>query len=191
MEYKDLDELLEKFYNGTSSKEDEMEILRLLGKQELSGKYTEEAMLFASVNDDDIPEPDQGFESRIMAGIDDYEKEKEISSLRRRIYLLTSAAAALLILISTWIIAGNNILKDTYEDPVLAYNETREILRMVSDGINTGRDKLGDLSILDKAGESMSLIHESRDLVNNELEPLKMISRSLNLLGTETNDNNK
>lgn len=183
MEYKDLKELLKRYYEGMSSSEEEMELKQILKEMKTEKEFQSDALLFAGLEENDIPEPDAGFEARLMTGIEKHEENRGIIRLKRRIYAITSVAAVLLILISAWFIISANTLKDTYDDPVLAYNETREILRLVSDGMNSGREQLNDLSVINVATNGLQIMKEPQSLISKELEPLRMINKSLNAIG--------
>ncbi|HUS86526.1 MAG TPA: hypothetical protein VMW76_04725 [Bacteroidales bacterium] len=183
MNLPELKNLLEKYYDGESSRGDQERISELLADSNLPKEYYPDREMFKYLDEDEaIPEPDAGFEGRIMKRIDWNDKEKGIATLKRRVYTVTSAAAAVLILIATYlVISVNNRPEDTFDDPLVAYNETRRLLYEVSANLNKGYKELGNLAYFSKAVSSFETIGESRKIVARELGSLKYLERGIEL----------
>lgn len=184
MNLQELDRILEKYYEGTSSEEEERSLFDALKDDDLPDKYLMDREMIGGITDDVyIPEPDSSFESRIIQAIDDDENLKKVISLKRRVYAVVSVAATILIVISSWfILQDNGGMKDTFDDPVLAYNATLEILQQVSTTMNSGTEAMSNLNHIDKARENLIRLSEPAMVVGREMESLKHLERSISLL---------
>ena len=175
--------LLERYYNGETSSDEEEKIRKMLSDKNLPGEYFPEREMFEQFSAGmTIPEPSIGFKERIMKAIDNHEKESAIKGLRRRIYTVTSVAASLLILISSYlIISREKMPDDTFTDPLVAYNETKRVLLEVSTNLNRGYQELDDLAYINRATESLGAIGKSASTVENELSQLGYMQKGLDL----------
>lgn len=186
MDNQEIDEMLNRYYMGESSAEEERLLKELMLGGDLPEKYDLEREMFAGFEEgDDIPEPSDGFEQAIMARIDHEEDSLRSRVLRRRFYSTVSVAASLLIIISSYfILLTNSGPDDTFTDPDLAYIETMQVLRMVSEGLNSGKNQLSDLAYINQAYEKIEMIGNTSSDVTRQLEPLSYINRGINIIGT-------
>lgn len=191
MNWSVLRKLLAKYYDGMSSAEDEKKMLELLSQDDLPSEFYEDRMMIEGLlGGKHIPEPSPDLDDRIMTAIDESEKNNRIISGKRRLYSIVSVAATILLIISLlFLLENENRVKDTYSDPQLAYNETVEVLYRVSENLNKGRNHMEDLSLIGETRSRLDLIPESRDAVAEELEALKYIGNSLEMLGIEEKNN--
>ncbi|MDZ7738685.1 MAG: hypothetical protein U5K32_06395 [Bacteroidales bacterium] len=180
-----LDKLLDKYYRGATSGEEERMLLDLLSREDLPQQYAEDRILIAGIYDnEDIPEPSAGLNDRILEAIDGSEKEEKKHRNKRILYGAMSAAAGILVIISFWFVfdSRGTGLEDTYQDPQLAYNETMEVLYRVSSNLNKGRASMSDLSVIAETESKMQLLPESRSAVTDELKTLKYLDTGMRLL---------
>ena len=193
MNWSVLKKLLEKYYDGSSSADEEKKMLELLKHENLPSEFSEDRMMITGLfGNEEIPEPSPDLDERIMTAIDESERNRKIISGKRRLYSIISVAAAILIIISFWfILEDKSRVIDTYSDPQLAYNETIKVLYRVSSNLNTGRDQMEELSIISQTKSRLNLIPESRDAVAGELKALKYIENSIELLGMDEKNNVK
>ncbi|MEA1886645.1 MAG: hypothetical protein U9N72_05500 [Bacteroidota bacterium] len=191
MNWSVLRKLLEKYYDGMSSKDDEKKMLELLSQDDLPSEFYEDRMMITGLfESEDIPEPSPDLNYRIMTAINESEKSHRIISGKKHLYSIASVAATILLIISLLLILENkNRIKDTYSDPQLAYNETVEVLYRVSENLNKGRTQMEDLSLINETKSRLNMISESRDAVVEELEALKYIENSLELFGVDKKSN--
>lgn len=191
MKWSVLNELLEKYYAGTSSEDEEQELRMLLEHEDLPSEFDEDRMLITGLyGKEKIPEPSSDLNGKIMSAIDESERNIKIIPGKRRLYSIVSVAASVLIIISLWFLLQDTTqFKDTYNDPQLAYNEAVEVLYRVSSNLNKGRAQLEELSLIEQTHSRLNLIPESRDAVAGELKALKYIENSIEMLGV--NEKNK
>mgnify|MGYP001095880444 CR=1 FL=1 len=181
--------LLGKYYGGVSSREEEKQMLDLLNQEDLPGEFYEDKILITGMHaGEEIPEPSTDLDKRILSAINKSEKEKRIIHGSRRLYSFVSVAASIIIIIGFWFIFDKkNHLKDTYQDPQLAYNETIEVLYRVSFNLNKGRDQINELSLIGETRSKLGLITDSRETIRQELNALKYIESSIEMLDLTNN----
>ncbi len=191
MKWSVLKELLEKYFAGTSSEDEEQELRMLLEYEDLPSEFDEDRILITGLyGKEKIPEPSGDLYGKIMSAIDESERKIKIIPGKRRLYSIVSVAASVLIIISLWFLLQDTTqFKDTYTDPQLAYNEAVEVLYRVSSNLNKGRAQLEELSLIEQTHTRLNLIPESRDAVAGELKALKYIENSIEMLGV--NEKNK
>jgi len=193
MNWSVLKKLLEKYFDGSSSADEEKKMLELLEHENLPSEFSEDRIMITGLfGNEEIPEPSPDLDKKIMTAIDESERNRKIISGKRRLYSIVAVAAAILIIISFWfILEDKSRVIDTYSDPQLAYNETIEVLYRVSSNLNKGRDQMEELSMISQTKSRLNLIPESRDAVARELKALKYIENSIELLGMDEKNNIK
>jgi hypothetical protein len=181
MREEELKRLIEKYYSGTSTEEEEG-ILRayFIENSVPPGYEAEKEILSFLMEAGDVPEPSAGFEARIIKAVDSSD-EKELSSrVRRMLVPLTGIAAGLLILAGSYFFFTNRIKsEDTYTDPEIAYAETMKILMNVSSQINQGKQSLKPVGKINKMKvKSFGSINKSAILVQKNLKSLGYLRNS-------------
>jgi hypothetical protein len=168
MKEEELKRLIEKYYNGESTEEEENTLRDFFNTNNVPEGYEAEKEIFSYYNGpEDIPEPSIGFEARIMAGLDASEKVVVSQKNKRYIINIVSAAAGLLLLAGSYLIFVKKAeTSDTFNDPKIAYAETVKILRDVSFQLNHGVRVLDPLSKINKVKiKSLETINRSTRVV--------------------------
>ncbi len=186
----ELNRLIEKYYNGDSTSEEELALRELFQSDDAPEGYDAEKAVFGFYSSEGtIPEPSFDFESRIMAEIDVSESESKPQKLRKHILPYFSAAATVLILFGSWFFfIQRSEPEDTFTDPAIAYSETMKILLDVSAKMNRGAMALEPVRKIDElASRSMNTISKSTDKLGknindlgNMLEPLERSDNKIN-----------
>lgn len=184
MEQERIRELLNKYFEGNTSEEEEAQLRDYLSDPSLSSTLrTGYGYVPGMVPE--IPEPSEGF----------YEKLGEITfrpveiphhsaHARRRMYryaLGTAAAAAILtgaLLLFDYF--GRDELQDTYKDPQIAMAEVRNILLAVSEKMTTGTEPLGSIKSITTAPESLSGFKILNSVAEDNLSKLRYLDRLTN-----------
>lgn len=184
MNLQELDNLLEKYFEGQSSEGEEQRLFALLKSKKLPDQYHPDRDLLGAMLDDGfIPEPDSGFEDRIMEAIDNSEAKGKVVSIKRRLYSFVSVAATVLIIVTSYFILNRSSEpEDTFDDPILAYNATIDVLTRVSNTLSSGSEVIAKLSIIGETQENLLLISEPARIVSKEMESLKYIEKSMSIL---------
>jgi hypothetical protein len=175
-----LKKLLEKYYNGDTSVEEELILKEYFSGDEIFPGYEAEKEVFRLYSaSDEIPVPDDKLEARIKASIDriDTHKSEQAPAIRR--YPIFSIAAGLLILIASYfMLKQHSGPRDTFSDPRLAYAETMKILNEVSIKLNKGTAALQPLTKISRtANTGIGSVSKSAMLITESLKPIGRIRR--------------
>jgi hypothetical protein len=175
MSTEELNRLLEKYYNGNSTEEEEMILREYFIKDDIPEGYDAEKVIFGYYKSaGDIPEPSAGFEARIISGIDRAESETASGRFRKYILPYLGTAAGLLILTgSLFFFIHRSEPGDTYSDPEIAYAETMKILMDVSSQLNYGSRILEPVNKINQlTTKSFRTINSKTLLVEKSLKNL-------------------
>ncbi len=174
---KHIKELLEKFYEGATSMEEEAELQAYFIEEKVPEELLADKELFVSMASAGQPvEVPADLNEKINIGLSDAERS-ESRSRRISIYSFSALAAGLLIIFSVYIgflrdDHNNAMTQYAIEDPDLAYVEAKKALEYVSLKWNNATSELDNLNQVNKTMEKVSTINK-----------LSSGSRELNLLG--------
>lgn len=156
---KDIRRLLEKFYQGESTLEEERKLQQYFDSTAVPEELVPDKELFEAIGEGtgsvEVPEDLNG---KILSSIDRLEK-KETRTRRISVYSLSGLAAGLLVMIAVYLfflrddnrsLIASNQMTDTYEDPMQAYEEARKALVYVSNKLNTGTSELEQVKQVSK-----------------------------------------
>lgn len=175
MKEEDLKELIEKYYNGLSTDEDERALRAYFTLNDPPSGYETEKELFSFyMGSEEVPELSSDFESRIKNAIDTASEEKRSAKFRSILVPLLSAAAGLLILAGSYFFLINrHETEDTYSDPQIAYAETVKILLEVSSQLNQGSRSLQPVGKINEMKiRSLESINKSTVIIEKNLKSL-------------------
>lgn len=187
MNTKEIYSLLEKYYDGRCS-DDEEQILRLYFMDaDVPGELEAEKEIFSYYNSAlTVPQPSKGFEERIIRSLD--KTDNRIRTIRNRKYMfaLLSSAATLLLLFGSWFFfIRKTEPTDTFRDPALAYNETIKILYDVSTRLNTGINALEPArKARNTAVRSIGAIGKSTGMINDNLRSLDYFQKAMDIVSS-------
>ncbi len=184
MNTKKLDQLLEKYYKGDSTLEEEQILRQFFMNSNVPEGYEAEKMIFGYYSEEaGMVEPSVGFEERIMARVDEADNEKKARTRRNRIIPYISVAAGILILTGSYFFFSQKSAPlDTYSDPRIAYAETMKVLLEVSNKLNQGTQalepvgKMNDLKI-----KSFQTINKSTSIVQKNLRSMDYLQKGFEL----------
>ena len=163
MESTNIEQLLEKYWNGDTSVEEEQQLQRFFSEEEVPEHLEGVATLFQSFGADrQFKQLDDDFDEALIRNI---EKSDKLSPFKN---WLSIAATVLLLLVSAlWVkdilpeqteqpvAETTTIEEDTYEDPRLAYEQTKEALLLISSMMNKGTQQVEKLEKFHEAQESV------------------------------------
>jgi len=181
MKEEDLKRLIDRYYNGESSEEEENILRDFFRKNDVPEGYEAEKEIFSFyTGSENIPEPSIDFEERILAGIDASERVAGSTKTRRFIISIMSAAAGLLLLAGSYFYIMNKAEPtDTFKDPEMAYAETIKILRDVSFQLNRRSQVLEPIGKMNEmTKKSFETINKSTRIVQKNLKSLDYLQKS-------------
>ena len=177
MNFKEIEELLRKYYEGETTLEEEQKLSDFFLSDEVPPHLSVEAGLFrglAGSGTEELRDPD--FEKKLLTRIEAV-PVIPISALRNRYYSVVGIAAGILLLAGLFFTFRYDVLrkppKDTYSNTEIAYAETRNVLMMVSASLNNGLDKMAYLSKFSDGinnMEKMSAFYKYQSIIINQDE---------------------
>jgi len=152
---KQIEELIEKYYNGDTSLEEERKLQWFFQTQPVPERLKSEAQMFRYYYLRKNDEPAGNLNKKLGDLIDQQSQKRVLFGTSKSFYWISGVAASILILVGLWIGLNTNwfnnqqAYQDTFEDPQLAYLETKRVLYMVSNKLNQGTRNLQNLNKLD------------------------------------------
>jgi hypothetical protein len=179
MEPNKVKELLEKYYDGLTSLEEDMFLQDYFCQHEVPKELLVDKELFLYRSSAGLTTAlmNSGIEQKLSSLVAKLEKgEKE----NRKIdwwYKAGGIAAAVAFLVLSCLFyfkpTKEPVLKDTYKNPQLAYNEARRALLFVSQQLNRGTKPLSQMDIINDSMDELS----SFSSFGESLESLELISK--------------
>ena len=183
MNIKEIEELLEKYYEGETSLEEERTLKDFFLSENVPMElavHKSQFLYFAESSGDEIS--DQEFEERVFT-----EKMEipvvPLHSRRNRFYFITGIAATILLLIGLVFTFNEDKFKRqegnvSTADPELVFTQTHDILALVSVNFNKGMDKMQYLGKLDQAMQKMQMLSKYYQYQSIIINPDQFENRS-------------
>jgi hypothetical protein len=190
MNEKEVNSLLEKYYSGVSTVEEESLLREFFTGENVPAGFEAEKEIFAYYRLGSlIPEPSHDFEARILDRIESAESNRISFNPLKSLYPFIGIAASILIVAGFYFFfAQKQNLQNTYSDPKIAYMETRKILFDVSSKMNRASLGLQPVEKLSQmTSKSFEAINKSSGIIEKNLKILKIEPGKTN---TSENKNN-
>ena len=182
-----IERLIEKYESGKTSTTEETLLKAFFLREKVPIHLLKYKEIFIFIDISQKEElPDSDFDKKILKAIGDDKVIPMVSGSRKKIYSLMGIAASIIILFGLYFQFGrsHNNYVDTFDNPQLAYNEVKKTLLLVSGNLNSGVDKLKDISEfnnglkeLDNIStfetgmnnfEKISVLHESQEIITKK-----------------------
>lgn len=130
--------LIDKFYAGETTEQEELKLKTLLEQEDLPQEFYADRAYFLVMQEASEEVLDDSFEDKLFAK---FEQNRPAKSKKFWNYTISGVAAAMLIFLAVWF--GTDLLRPsqvygTIEDPHLAFTETKRVLDEVSKKLNKG-----------------------------------------------------
>jgi len=187
MNTKEIEELLEKYYEGDTTLADEMLLKEFFSREDVPEHLRKYQSMFRFFTDEsNIVLSEENQDESLMRRIELYKAETSISKVhpgKRRLYYLSGIAAGLLILFSLLLMIRYEVNKRQHNELLnpsaeIAFNQTRDALLMVSVGLNTGLEAVKRFETLDNAMVQIQLFNKFYNYQNQFINPERMKSPS-------------
>jgi hypothetical protein len=174
--------LLEKYYNGETSLEEEKLLRNYFTANEVDEEFAEDKAIFIFATEEAKRTnqlPDLGNEIWNII-----EKNENINRLKNRKlvhYSLSIAASIAILVLSFFFVQNENhkqnaiTFNDTYDNPELAYLQAKEALLYVSSKLNSGTEHLKPIQKINKGKDELILLSTFNQGLN-ELKPVQEYS---------------
>jgi len=170
MEYKEIENLLDRYLEGESTLEEEALLKEYFSKPGIPVEHTEMQEMFRYFNvAKKHSAPTFDITSELNAVIEKEWKKESVKRFRPLYVWIGSAAAVLVISFGLfqYLNKPEPALKDTYKDPKLAYLETKQALMKISRIMNRNTAKLKYLSNVDDSFEQVQKVAKIDKIVNS------------------------
>lgn len=179
-----LKQLVDKYFDGETSLEEEQQLKEFFQQENLDGSYAELKAYFIASDEFSEETLSESFDEILDKNL---KAESKPGKRKINTYWITGIAATVLLLLSIWF--GNELFQPkevygTITDPKIAFMETRKVLGDVSQKLNEGlqpakqtTDKVkknvgqaGELNKVNKAfkkSESLNKLDEASDLLKS------------------------
>lgn len=174
MNFKEIEELLRKYYEGNTTPDEERRMTEFFLSDEVPPHLAVEADLFrgmAGNRSEEIPDPE--FEDKLLQRINDT-PVIPMSTIRNRYYSIIGIAAGILLLAGIFLTFRNDFILNSAKHPskevVASYEQTREVLMMVSANLNVGLDKVAYISKFSDGienAEKLSAFYKYQSIIIN------------------------
>jgi hypothetical protein len=151
-------ELLDKYLEGNTSVEEEKKLRHFFSQEDIPREFETEALWFNRISAQmESRDKISSLENELSQWVDKQERKEK--NIRLRSWIISIAAGfAILVSISLFLkYKQTDTLKDTYEDPRIAYLEAQKVLMYVSETLNKGTEKLEPVSNIEKGSNEMSI----------------------------------
>lgn len=151
-------ELLDKYLDGNTSVEEERILRDFFTQRDVPKEFRTEALWFHHTGKQMAGNDEIGsLENDLSQWVDKQERTEK--SIRMRSWIISIAAGfAILVGVSLFFkYRQSDTLKDTYEDPQIAYLEAKKVLMYVSETFNKGTEKLEPVSHIEEGTNEMSI----------------------------------
>jgi hypothetical protein len=158
---KDIEQLLEKYYDGETTLEEERKLQWFFQTQDVPERLHSEKKMFSYYHTMKKEASSPGLTDKLIGLVDGQERLSGRFYRRRVIAWAGSAAAVIVILLAVWLSLEKPITKqayvfqDTYDNPELAYMEARKVLILVSEKMNEGTRNLENFNKINKGMENL------------------------------------
>jgi len=184
MELKRIKALLEKYYKGETSKEEEKILQKYFSEKDVADELEADKDIFLyQLHDQNVSEEIPDISDEIWESIhsqEDYKSKKN----NKLIYISLRIAAGIAILVASYFLVNNQAFRsngtmmvDTYEDPELAYEQAKETLLYVSTMLNNGANHLEPMQNLNKGTQKLNTISTFNKGLE-ELNPIKKYNKA-------------
>lgn len=177
--------LLEKYYEGDSSVDEEIILKEFFSRDEVPEELEAEKDIFCYfLQLSGMPLPAGGFTDRILSAVDDEDILSKRSYRRKIFRIVTGIAASLMIITGSYLYFNyRSGQSDTYSDPELAYNEAMRILVDVSVRLNRGTVELGKIGMMqDVLDKSFETLNKPSSMVSEKMKALELLNNPFSII---------
>ncbi len=160
MDFERLDQLLEKYWACETSLEEEQQLQQFFENENLPEKYSEMATLFAYFSAQRKLESKDALEAQVQSKF----KQQPKGVVRSLFYNISRIAAGFIVIAAATFLIREEYLKsdkpdpvlDSFSDPMLAFEETKKALMLISANFDKGKREAQKINMLNEAAEKIS-----------------------------------
>jgi len=176
-----IEKLLHKYWETTSSLEEENQLKALLKNASESDGTANEKQLFDYFQNEKSLALEDSFDDEIL-GLIETEEETKVFKFSDFVKRYSSIAAALLVLfVSSYVFMQQQqsfVQEDSFDNPEAAYNEFKKQMLMVSNLMNKGSETVNELNNLGKFDDVVNEIGTMEKASTTTLSHLSELNRT-------------
>jgi hypothetical protein len=167
MSFRTIEKLLQKYFEGETSLQEEEQLKAFFQKEDVPPHLVSLKDLFITFQDQKDFEPLDGHFNEDM--MDRIESEKVVSIKRKRrslLYTISGIAAVIVVIltISIYFNLATQSIEDTFKDPQVAYNEAKKVMLFISEKFNRGVQPVGEATAkVDQGLKSLESVEKFND----------------------------
>jgi hypothetical protein len=166
MDSKKIDELLNKYWNCETSLEEEQQLREYFRGQQIPEQWKETSALFRYFDEHKKKTlTDASFDDEVLKKV----KSPKQGKVTRLFYnSVRIAAGVAVLLVATWFVRNEirqttpQEVVDTYDDPKLAFEETKKALQMISKSFGNAEEKAKKINMFNEAQEQVQKKEETK-----------------------------
>ena len=169
MDSEKIDELLNKYWNCETSIAEEQQLKEYLRGKEIPEQWKETAALFRYFDENKKTTlSDVSFDHQVLAKVKTPEKGKVVKLIQNSLRI---AAGVAVLMIAIWFVrnevrstdvaSNDGQIKDTYDDPKMALEETKKAFLMISKSFGNAEEKAKKINMFNEAQEKIQKDTES------------------------------
>jgi hypothetical protein len=189
MSLQKIEHLIEKYEKGTSSSDEEKQLMAYFLKEEVPPHLKSFKALFTYYyNSKKEKLSSLDFDEKVLSATVDAKVIPIDSGNRSKLYFISTIAAGILILFGLYFRYGatDSSLKDTYNDPALAYAETKKILMRISVNMNSGVDEMKSIKEFNEGLKTLDNVGAFQTGLNH-LEKVSILEKTKEIITTKNN----
>lgn len=157
MDSKHVEALLEKYWNGDTSLEEEAQLCAFFAQGDVPASLQSAASLFRYFQQEQQKKLAPSFDARVTKSI----RQRQGGKIIRMVNLVNVAriAAGVLVIVAAGYLIRQEVSKmypeDTYSDPKVAFEETKKALMMISKSFGKAQQEAGKIKMFNEAEEKI------------------------------------
>jgi hypothetical protein len=181
MELSKIRELLEKYYDGETSQNEETQLIEFFRDHTVPDDLKTDQELFLYASHERVAVPvSNNLEDKLVTLIDNEAAKENKRAKTFLLYRISSIAAGIAIIVVTWLAVFNKSTEpksvDTFNDPRLAYEQVKQTLLYISQNLNRGTEKLSHVSKINQGFNGLSAFSS----FNSGMKDLELVSKYYN-----------
>ncbi len=168
MDLKKIKSILADYFEGKAGREEEELLKQFFSGNDVPPEMKADKMMFMSLKEASSVEiPDSKFDKKVMAAISAREIALASGRRRRLVYTISGIAASVLLLAGSYLFLFERQVQEfvmsdehyTEQEMMLAYEEAKNALLLVSSVMNTATGELAPLVKISEAKRELEAIH--------------------------------
>ena len=159
MDSKKIDELLNKYWNCETSLDEELQLREYFRGKDFPEQWKETATLFQYFDEHKKKTlADGSFDDQVLQRV----KTPKQGKVTRLLYnTMRIAAGVAVLVVATWIVrveirkSDPQETADTYDDPKIAFEETKKALMMISKSFGSAEEKAKKITLFNEAQDQL------------------------------------